>query len=808
MLCDFTEQFVLSGNTCVTSSPIPNCKVTSISDKCLQCEDKFYLNSTQTACNAVSQGLQISNCAFYNVNGCILCEKEFFFNGESCQESLNRIQGCEYYEFLSPQTCLKCQVGQVLMDGMCHDVTNGQGCVQFSHFQCMSCSQGYQIHENSNLIEMMQTPSVSPEEYYPAFKFSDFFESLSLEFHHSPDIFCRKILIKNCKKMDSNQDCVECLSGYILFDNSCESLPNTLVENCSSYSSSEACQKCQSDFFLDSNTCHQISKIKECKKYSEVSRKTECQECTTDYYVSSNGQCNLRRFSQSIPECKNLSIIGDVCHTCNQGFALTTDHLKCLASVEYCAEYLFSTVESLYLTCKFCLIGYYFNKAGICTLGTTEHCAEYETFERNSGILCKKCNSGYYLSSTTNQCQKHDEISACKEYSSQQKDQCQIFTKNYRELLYSNKCVQSIIIDKCVLYSSQSLPSYLDSLWTSNKSTTEFQSTHYKPTCLQCEKGFRSTDDGLTCSAFSSDSTCLEMSGTQCIQCAPGYTFLSSNDCAELEILDSSNCEVTDTSFLSVGCKLCANNAFRVELENSVICQKDSTLELISGKTSHCNLYSNNKTSVKQCESCVLGYSLRTDSNDCIADSSCNFVLKNQLENNFGSPDTGGFYFIKDKFRLFSLIDSECLDDVPKSALENCHVFVPGIKGKLVCLKCKENYTAIYEILTVGVPNYSKFDSAGVFISPVSAQPDIKSCVNTSQVLLVNDCEKYYTINTNQYGCLKCNHGFAGLVPKNQNFISECSNMEDMCQNEIKFSGLAYTIDPVSSLKFSWGKKI
>ena len=766
---------------------------------CLQCDDGFFLSGNE--CKDVIDLQYISNCAWFGQTQCQLCEKEFFYNGESCQKAGERINGCEYYSFEDHgKTCLQCSLGKVVLDGKCIDqVNNDQNCAHFVDFTCLKCSSGYKFHENMLLSTMLDESNNS------YFTIENYLKSQELAFYKPPVLFCKMQNIENCLNYDSEGKCTSCQLNYSLLNQECLIVSKKDLPFCTKLQNINTCSECTSNYFLNPDgNCLPINKHDFCTEYSKLSSKSECIKCETGYYLSQNGLCLHRIDSRIIVECTEYSPKNDTCFACSETTHLTDDNLKCLSKISNCETYLPSSKVSSSLECKACNAGFYFDINGDCVKGNDENCNNFKIYSD----VCEKCKDEYFLETNSKTCVKHELSLACISYDPVIRDKCNGHYGNYREIVYGNNCIPINSISKCIKYSKTDVSTIMQNFAISIQPSSEFWSTKHTTTCLECEESFKPSLNGQSCEVIPLDQNCLKVLDSKCILCTEGKTVTSDGTCSDIHPIESSYCENTNSSFMSFGCSICSIDSLPVSPDYSILCLDQSNLDLLENSQDHCDVYKSLSNGSKECISCISGYSLSDGLTDCVLDDTCDWIIKHPFKNFFHIANSDGNFYSYDDYELFGKTSSICKNAVDyPTGITGCHMFAPGIKGKLACIQCKSDKIPIYDITTgtsVSDKNYVKFDSSGNYLTKVTFRQEISECVLNSSVAEITDCDKYYKYNTNQIGCLSCKFGFFGKVDLGQKEITECINTSD-CDSSVRYEGLSWEPEVRSNLKFSLG---
>ena len=755
-------------------------------------------------CQAVTKQIYISNCAWFDQSGCRLCQKDYFFNGESCQIAGNRIIGCEYYNFENHgNTCIQCSEGKISVEGTCVEDTNIDGnCAHFVDFKCDKCSPEYIKRENNLLHEMGSDPTNS------LFTISDFFRSQELLFYPPPSLFCVRKNIENCDTYDTDGLCLTCKSGYSLLGQECLIIIDQRIPFCSILLDLTTCLDCESGYFLTpSGSCSPIVFREFCAQYSKNSIESKCLKCIDNYYLSWDDRCLSRLYSRNISECNIYSGDRDTCLECTPGFILSIDQLKCFAQIPNCELYSSSNWKTQSLQCVKCKSGFYFNDDKICTSGNIANCKNYGLYSET----CEECEEGYfkYESNNSSVCSKHNSIPACESYDITSRDKCKQHYLNYRELYFRNKCLPINDIPHCVKYSRSDIGKYI-TLYNESKETSDIFLAGPKDVtfnCEQCDKGFKPSDDKLNCMSISSGD-CDKYMDSGCIECKNDKIVSSDGTCKNIHPLQSSFCAHISFSLYSAGCSQCEVNSIHVSTNNMNICIKDSDLSIST--SDNCNSYQISSDGTKECASCIPSYSFQKSSKSCLKDEFCASVIKSPFQVFSGTPDSNGNYFSYQTPNLFSRVESLCLDalDTPSSP-SNCHVFAHGLKGKLACVQCKPDFVPIYNIspaASSSVTNFVKTTSDGQFSSKISSLQEISNCVPSSSITLISNCDKYFEFETNKYGCLSCKFGYIGTA-SNTSIINCYDNKSSECDSDFQYKGLTWDPRIRNKLNFSWGKR-
>ncbi|EWS73247.1 B-box zinc finger protein (macronuclear) [Tetrahymena thermophila SB210] len=365
---------------------------------CGNCE-KGYYDSNQSCTMISTLCITCSLCAGYVIdnNQCILqCPKQTYTNGGVCKT-------CDDPNCLicSKNSCSKCNVGNYLQDGACQSCI--QNCSVCSNGnECDTCSDGYYLVEDSKVCTQK-----CPLGY--------FLDKIGLK--------CLKCSQQNCDKcIDKSQtSCQQCNKNSILELNQCVGICTSdsqskcfnCDESCSTCSgpNSSQCIQCAADYKRYKELCYKTcpdytfydENQKQCvdcydnKNCLQCSSKEQgfCLKCNENSTVLVKGQCLTpcldTQFRSNIDStCKDCPIncvkcllqnsiddTGIICQKCNENSTVLVKG-QCLTP---CLDTQYrSNIDN---SCKNCP-----KNCSKCILKNTID---------DTGIICQKCNSKYFL---------------------------------------------------------------------------------------------------------------------------------------------------------------------------------------------------------------------------------------------------------------------------------------------------------------------------------------------------------------------------------------------------------------------------
>ena len=390
--------------------------------------------------------------------------------------------------------------------------------------------------------------------------------------------------------------CQKCEDGYFPDKNGgC-----SYTDNCE-ISYEGKCLKCTQDFILAGENfyfgeglkiCKSINSedLKNCDRIDE--EKGSCLSCKEGYYLNSGDKkCS------KISNCYESSF--GICKKCNLGYYLNKKDDKC----EKENGVFINCKESVNnQTCDICQDDYYFDEEGKCV--SINYCSVSD----ESG-KCRKCKSGYYLSSNGDSCTINDNC-------------------NYgdKDLGICLSCEEKYFID------------FKDGKCKSNQEDNDFKYCLIADGgCKQCFYGYYLSED-LKCV---STQNCAESDNGICILCSNNYHLLLDNKCNNVEHCIYSNsynectecedgfyyaknnktCKIAEGDFENCksgydykSCEKCKDDYYLNK--NDSLCYSNKEID---------NFYKCAETdfSGKQCAKCVENYYLGDKDNKCSLIKSC-----------------------------------------------------------------------------------------------------------------------------------------------------------------------------------------
>lgn len=354
-----------------TSGHQSNCLVTSISNRCVICEEGYFELNGRCVPN------YIDHCSAYqDIETCKICENGYYLSSPfKCEPVTIVVPNC--LEYNSKKECVRCEEEMYPKNGFCfhfirsfnYECTNvGLDnecflCNALHHYGTSGiCKQTPKIVENCKIYNVKFECKVCDQGFvFEAGKCAQQFPGY----------------IKNCQEYLSLGSCSVCKDGYLVSADkrSCETI-STALFGCQSQESMYRCSICKPGFALRTfdGRC-----LENCKKVENLS----CTICEDDFYSSESACLPVE---DKISNCKSYSS-QTTCLYCEEGFGLVENNL--------CEAVDFPDCELAVLIPK-CLVcdqdSYLVQGKCVPVSAAIKGCAVYG----NSGVTCEGCVKGYY----------------------------------------------------------------------------------------------------------------------------------------------------------------------------------------------------------------------------------------------------------------------------------------------------------------------------------------------------------------------------------------------------------------------------
>lgn len=571
LFCDFQQGYYLKEGAC-EKLETNNCTNFSLNGNCSLCNEEYFVDSVSKKCVKVETFIE--NCKFYDsASQCNTCKESHYVLNGKCLKLEDEISNCKlYYDKLR---CLECVTNYELQSDLknCEKSPESRNCSIFSNLNCKECSNGYLENENYYLdvfFSFQITDTNSVVNYVNSTK------------NGRGDAIapnkCQELKTKNCLVSETANLCSTCNPGYFLDSSkACIQNPEKTIDNCDRYATRTTCQQCQNGYYLKtSELCEPQIIIPNCLNYNPTEQST-CLLCISTYYLQTN-KCNLRE--QAIEHCPVLENTSDNCQKCQEGFALTTDKLKCFPQIPNCVTYSTNSKIDTSFTCTKCGFYFYLDFASnSCLGGGVDNCEEYGSTVNS----CNRCANLYFLENGV--CVLHPAITSCTHYDFVQKSICTACDVNHVLFEMKNGCKAVNPIVNCLGYSS-----------TTN--------------CSSCADGFILSNGDTSCDSIAEELNCLQMNNTNgCTKCKPGY-FISGLVCKTYKEYQKMNCAKIANNGMNVddlNCEKCLPYFYAHDYSDNFVCVLETRLTADLVKIANCLKHETSGTNTK-CDECMTGY--------------------------------------------------------------------------------------------------------------------------------------------------------------------------------------------------------
>ena len=586
---------------CTPSEVVPHCKTYgTYLDKCVLCDDNFYLNKRNNTCNKrdnqmfehcegldpeadsckgctgdmiLTQDLKtclpnIEKCLEIELaatlkdseHKCIKCRYKHAFIDQTCVETGDPF--CMWYKY---DKCVQCDPLRYVKDNKC-ELRTSPNCVNWKGFdsnQCLECSKNFYADENGDC---------QPRDKTNCFEYEQLTNNCIHCEHgnYLDSAQCKPQAIPHCNDYITMQNiCTNCSAGYFLKDNAC---PPVSVQNCIQYSpNTNNCLKCSRGHYLGENNSCLNQEQPFCLDYDldlNTCVDTGCQQG----YFWNGSECEI----QDQPKCIKYEHNTNICTGCQAGYWLDgqtcviqmvfnciefeTNSPKCVKCAPFSYFFTFAScsdvnidncisIDAANVRCLECQVGYYLN-FGVCKKNNKLNCIDYIPNTND----CTACADGFYphprfrtcLPLAASGCVKHDNSANCLE--------CQAgYTST------SNGCSKNNI-PNCIQYENMSICTVCEEGYSVNhfkrcSKITFDNCVSFEPLtgkCIHCQAGYFLDNTDLC--KIQSVQGCIEykINLNECVTCSATHVFISPSEC---RLFDLSNCVDFDPVGTCVGCK-------------------------------------------------------------------------------------------------------------------------------------------------------------------------------------------------------------------------------------------------------------
>ncbi len=382
--------YIVVSGSCVAI--ITNCIIYNQNnpDNCFQCSQDYYLNAFYSCTLLPPFCLTANSLGF-----CLSCVTGYIPINSICVVPVNNC--VSYVQMTNVTRCSQCASGYKLTsDFTCSQLP--QYCLSGNGDVCTSCVNGYQVYQGICVLYVVNCLEWSRS----SLQCVNCLGGHYLSFTNSNNYICSK-LPSYCLKADIYGSCLDCIQGYIIYNQLC--VDSLSILNCQVYNvTTFTCVQCISGYSLNS---YKRCMVSNCQS---MNNQGQCVACFSGYQLvgfscfiiipycstyNGNGLCTmcingyvLDQFGSSCsigdPNCASFSAQG-VCLGCINGYYIQQG--KCLLMPTGCTS---MGQNALCLSC----LPQYVLISGICVL-LVDNCAIYNS------TGCRACNSMYYLLSNS-----------------------------------------------------------------------------------------------------------------------------------------------------------------------------------------------------------------------------------------------------------------------------------------------------------------------------------------------------------------------------------------------------------------------
>ena len=433
--------YLENSSKCSPVSPVTNCaKYDPNYDRCLECIEGFWMDSTLNVCNK-REIKEVANCSSLAINAdmCDKCLTKFVKtnDGKSC---VSYILNCQDYLIKADEVtgeysmvCTSCIQGYKLINSQC-EIFNIPNCqvLDLSNFTCTTCDASYYLNESQSTCSQNQVEgclhydSTNGEcELCGNLKRPSKEKSACIQIQNHPNCV-------NSNGIDDN--CSVCIGEYYVLKSACElrsvasKFDSLCVEN-NAIVDDSSCSKCAENNFMISEIIpsYSVSEMAEMNCYKAGNQKQLCAQCQ-DYFQILLGKCaesELKSLKcvKLLPDTSNESLTSGLnCEKCNTELGLYKDSSSSCLFRESVSNYFYCEIptESANKSCQACKQGTYKINSSQPFCATKQDIMNYTSKEksviqtkyidipncqiRKNSLQCLTCKRGFILTASSEQC--------------------------------------------------------------------------------------------------------------------------------------------------------------------------------------------------------------------------------------------------------------------------------------------------------------------------------------------------------------------------------------------------------------------
>ena len=307
--------------------------------------------------------------SFDNSGACLNCSSGYYIGISSTCSPVNPL--CDAYD-MSNGLCITCVQGYAIQNNTCLSFTDiNPQCLQFdSNGVCLNCSSGYYIGTNSicTLVSLLCN----------GYDMSNGLCITCVQGYAIQNDTCLSFTDINpqCLSFDNSGVCLNCSSGYYI-----GTICSPVNPLCNTYDMSNGqCITCVQGYAIQNNTCLSFTDINpQCLSFDNSG---VCLNCSSGYYIGISSIC-----SPVNPLCNAYDMSNGQCITCVQGYAIQNN--TCLSFTDINPQCLQFDNNGVCLNCS---SDYYIGPNSIC-ISVSPLCNAYDM----SNGLCITCIQGYAI---------------------------------------------------------------------------------------------------------------------------------------------------------------------------------------------------------------------------------------------------------------------------------------------------------------------------------------------------------------------------------------------------------------------------
>ena len=742
LVCDFTQNYVLNGDSCEVKK-VDGCEIASFDSSnapCFLCEKGKVLDSNSELCVNVETEKVVQNCFRYEKSSsdCIECDTDYYLSGGTCSAVGNiKVENCAIYSSITQ--CQTCDSGYYLVENECVKIESVSNCRVHSNRKCTSCTSNYFLNDS-----YISNPPAANVETFDLFA-SGNFDQISINLISNVSTVCQKITVKHCSVLETAHTCSKCETNYFLTSSKlCERNPEVPISNCLKYKSQTVCSECVDTHYVKNNNsgvfqnCTKIPVIEFCETYDKANG--FCTACVAGYYLNTTlNSCVQRQYNPPL-NCQVTDPYADLCTTCLTGYSKVTNGTGCLANIQFCINTTISdNVEAGKHVCVECDDDHYLVNQ-LCANRTITGCKTYVD-QRNA---CEVCEDTHYISEDKNTCTLLN-IPFCNAYTTDDMNTCLTCDNLKKPSSDSSTCEDITNLDSCLKSNGQNdncLECNPDKLLVSNACTGTKTETKYDSNCASSTS---STDDSACESCKTGFAKANLASGDYEPKPVITEADMATKNCYKIKS-DADECVQCNEGYFVDGAGLCVEDPTPTTSPCLQLKDTASGTETLASPSTHCEKCRTN-----------LGYTFTAASpTTCVEAEDPTFYIGCENVNSDSgicSECKSGYYPV-DQTIPFCANESFTPSKF-QPLIQHCAVRKDFDK----CLICDKDYV----INSLGTVCETVSGGNTLYFNTFDISLNQKG---SSSITTIADCAQYTQVDENEFLCTQCSTNFVGVVSK------------------------------------------